>query len=568
MYNSGSTSKVLRDTKSGRKRGLSLYMSKQRKKKKIAAVNDGKNKLNIVPNYQRITHSSSEDSIDVLNDDKEYQMTESSEEEHPESDNNYNINKDVTEETGNAIEGEEIADMNNGLEENNLNLTFKEKCLETLSNKKFQSDLIENLDKSGDLYDFMQLLELLSNGKFPTDNIVLQLLLDRVRFQTCSNTVGMRYRDVTKNFWSIVYRLCKGAGLKFFSGEKNWGQVVLKKSDKSKYAPEKAHINFAVPDEKRLRDMKKVIPKIVPPGKISKTIEMLKDKKDLILMADGKLVTKGLRANFCGDIDLFGHEENPNIDDLRNYLSKQLKYICTTVDSFEGSTSEDQFTVTLGLSDMICAMIRRVRNFCELERKKLQKFLTGNYPTKPDKAISSCKTNIYTSSNWIKKALDINNKLLKFMATLQNNLHLYAESKEICLDKCINVKLLHSAEYVSSNLEKEEYPHLIKKYSDDWNDFLRQSVIADTTIGEALGINGNKALKSHHNNFILENFTRQMFTNKYPPDYENDVIATLCTVFMSALMPSCAIFYEEGSSFIRGKHQPKLINCSPCGVIR
>ena len=60
-----------RDTKCGRKCGLSWYMSKQRKKKKIAAVNDGKKKLNIVLNYHRITHSSSEDSIDVLNDDKQ-----------------------------------------------------------------------------------------------------------------------------------------------------------------------------------------------------------------------------------------------------------------------------------------------------------------------------------------------------------------------------------------------------------------------------------------------------------------------------------------------------------------
>ena len=543
-------------------------MSKQRKKKKIAAVSDGRKKSNIVPNYHRITYSSSDDSIDVLNNDNDPDSRHSSEDKDMESDTNDNLNMDVTEVGGNSNEGEEISDQNNEFEETNSNLTFQEKCLEKLSDKKFQKDLIYNLDKSGDLYDFMQLLELLSNGQLPTDNIVLQLLLDRVRFQTCSNTVGMRYRDVTKNFWSIVYRLCKGAGLNFFSGEKNWGQVVLKTSEKSKYAPEKSHINFAVPDEKRLRDMKKVIPKIVPPGKIYKTIEMLKDKKDLILMADGKLVTKGLRDNFCGDIDLFGHEDNPNIEDLRKYLSKQLNYICTTVENFEGSTSEDQFTVTFGLSDMLCAMIRKVRNFCEMERKKLQKFLTGNYPTKPDKAISSCKTNIYTSNNWIKKALEINNKLLKFMATLQNNLHLYSDSEEICLNRCINVKLLHSADYVQSNLDKEEYPHLIKKYSEDWNDFLRQSVITDTTIGDALGINGNKALKSHHNKFILENFTREMFQKNYAPDYEKDVIATLCSVFMAALMPSCAIFYEEGSSFIRGKHQPKLINCSPCGVIR
>ena len=346
-------------------------MSKQRKKKKIAAVSDGWKKSNIVPNYHRITYSSSDDSIDVLNNDNHAESRHSSEDKDMESDTNDNLNMDVTEVGGNSNEGEEISDQNNDMEETNLNLTFQEKCLEKLSDKKFQQDLIYNLDKSGDLYDFMQLLELLSNGQLPTDNIVLQLLLDRVRFQTCSNTVGMRYRDVTKNFWSIVYRLCKGAGLKIFSGEKNWGQVVLKTSEKSKYAPEKSHINFAVPDEKRLRDMKKVIPKIVPPGKIYKNIEMLKDKKDLILMADGKLVTKGLRENFCGDIDLFGHEDNPNIEDLRNYLSKQLNYICTTVDNFEGSTSEDQFTVTFGLSDMLCAMIRKVRNFCGNGKKKI-----------------------------------------------------------------------------------------------------------------------------------------------------------------------------------------------------
>ena len=168
MYNSGSTSKVLRDTKSGRKRGLSLYMSKQRKKKKLTAVTDGTKKLNIVPNYQCITHSNSEDSIDVLNDDNHAESNQSSEEEHPESDNNSYVNMDVTEERGNLNEGEEISDMNNALEETNSNVTFQEKCLQKLSNKNFQRDLISNLDRSGDLYDFMQLLELLSNGKLPT----------------------------------------------------------------------------------------------------------------------------------------------------------------------------------------------------------------------------------------------------------------------------------------------------------------------------------------------------------------------------------------------------------------
>ena len=114
----------------------------------------------------------------------------------------------------------------------------------------------------------MNLIRLLQSGKLPADNIVLQLLFDRVRFQTCGNTVSMRYRDVTNTFWSIVYRLCKESGLKFFGGEKNWGQVVTKHSTKSRYSNDLSKVNFAVPDEKILRDMKKVLPKLISLGKI------------------------------------------------------------------------------------------------------------------------------------------------------------------------------------------------------------------------------------------------------------------------------------------------------------
>ena len=155
------------------------------------------------------------------------------------------------------------------------------------------TEIVDKMWESRNLLDFMNLIRLMQLGKLPADNIVLQLLFDRVIFQTCGNTVSMRYRDVTKTFWLIVYRLCKGSGLKFFGGEKNWGQVVMKHAIKSKYSPDLSKVNFAVPDEKILRDMKKVLPKIIPPGKIRKTIDMIAGKKDLVLLADGKLVTKG-----------------------------------------------------------------------------------------------------------------------------------------------------------------------------------------------------------------------------------------------------------------------------------
>ena len=101
--------------------------------------------------------------------------------------------------------------------------TFKEKCVEELCNPVIVREIVEKMWESGNLLDFMNLISLLECGKLPADNIVLQLLFYRVRFQTCGNTVSMRYRDVTKTFWSIAYRLCKGSGLNFFSRRKKLG---------------------------------------------------------------------------------------------------------------------------------------------------------------------------------------------------------------------------------------------------------------------------------------------------------------------------------------------------------
>ena len=37
-------------------------------------------------------------------------------------------------------------------------------------------------------------------------------------------------------------------------------------------------------------------------------------------------------------------------------------------------------------------------------------------------------------------------------------------------------------------------------------------------------------------------------------------------LFMGRLLPSCAILYEEGCSFVKGKKQPTVKVCPWCGV--
>ena len=98
---------------------------------------------------------------------------------------------------------------------------YKDEALHKLRETDLLEDLTQILSDSGQLKDFMDLLEHLRSKSIPCTNIVFVLLLEKAHFQSYTNTVGMRYSELIKKFWSIVYRLCKGVGLKFFSGEKN-----------------------------------------------------------------------------------------------------------------------------------------------------------------------------------------------------------------------------------------------------------------------------------------------------------------------------------------------------------
>ena len=131
-----------------------------------------------------------------------------------------------------------------------------------------------------------------------------------------------------------------------------------------------------------------------------------------------------------------------------------------------------------------------------------------------------------------------------------------------------NVRLLHDSQYVSAEIDKNEYTHLIQKYSEDWIELIKQSLVTDDTISDALGFNGCKSLKKHEKNFIMDDYDEEMFQQRGKEQYEIDGISTISALFMGGLLPLCAIFYEEGCTFLNGKKQLTLLSCSPIGVIR
>ena len=446
--------------------------------------------------------------------------------------------------------------------------SFQDECIKTLQNKHLLKKLVSNLDAEGNLEDFVNLIKQLANGELPSNNIVLLLLLDRVRFQQCGNTVGMRYRNITKLFWSIVYRLCKGVGLKFFSGSKNWGQVVAKESGKSKYSPHKSKINFAVPDEKVLRDLNCLMPKVIPPGKIKCTMEMLHDKQDIIIMGDAKLITKGLKKDFSGDVNLFGHEINPKLDDLKKYMDRRIEFLSDCIGKYVNSRSCDKFNIISDLTDLITEMIQRVQTYYKNESQKLLRFSNSKLPCKPDKAISACKTNIYTASIWVLKSLKLNDELFRMLCTLQNNSSIRSINKKIYLQKCPNLRLLHDSDYVCSEIDMNEYPHLVRKYSDQWKEMLKESIIPYECIGDCLGMNGTRKLNEYVKKHLKQEGELSCNDLQHKTDYEVDGMATVANILMPGLLPSCAIMYEEGCSFIRSDNYSKFLMVSPMAVIR
>ena len=105
----------------------------------------------------------------------------------------------------------------------------------------------------------------------------------------------------------------KGKGIRFFSGPKNWGQVVSKEAKLGQYDPQSAEINFAVPDKRYLRCQVRRFGKLIQPGIMKDSLRILQHHPDVVLMADCKRLSKGQKGECLGDIDLWSHEGPPTL---------------------------------------------------------------------------------------------------------------------------------------------------------------------------------------------------------------------------------------------------------------
>jgi hypothetical protein len=99
--------------------------------------------------------------------------------------------------------------------------------------------VLKTLEKSGLREDFCLLLNGISSGTFPVNNIALILLLDVAKWFSLSNTTQMVYSEESMKFWKILYKLFHGKALRFMSGANSTVQVIDGSTSKGLYDPQK-----------------------------------------------------------------------------------------------------------------------------------------------------------------------------------------------------------------------------------------------------------------------------------------------------------------------------------------
>ena len=81
--------------------------------------------------------------------------------------------------------------------------------------------MLKFLGEEGRRVDLITIIESIVSGKLSIKNIALNLLLDLGQYLNQTSSGLMRYSKTTLDFWTIVQKLFKGKGIRFFTGEKS-----------------------------------------------------------------------------------------------------------------------------------------------------------------------------------------------------------------------------------------------------------------------------------------------------------------------------------------------------------
>ena len=214
----------------------------------------------------------------------------------------------------------------------------------------------------------------------------------------------------------------------------------------------------------------------------------------MMILGDIKRISRGLGKNRYGNINLWGFEDPPTLEEKPEQTERELHYIQTMLDEFNELDDLDKFVKLKELVKLITDRIRNVRCLQVSKMKKLEKYEKASSSTQNYKYVkSAAKTFIYDCKVFVKSALSINGRICELLSSLHGNWHLLKTST-LYLSNCENVKCLQSTSYISRYIDLNVNTHLVKQKSDEWFELHKKCFVTASTIYNALGFHGWKEL--------------------------------------------------------------------------
>ena len=147
---------------------------------------------------------------------------------------------------------------------------------------------------------------------------------------------------------------------------------------RGKYDPEQSEINFAVPDERQLHSQDRILGRIIQPGIIDASMNMLENHKDIVLMADCKRLAKGLTGDGMGDVNLWGHEKRPTLQQKLQTFRQDFQTVTAQVQSLPDASILQCHIGLKYTMQLITSKIRNVRQIENTERRRLLNYEKEN----------------------------------------------------------------------------------------------------------------------------------------------------------------------------------------------
>ncbi|XP_070552802.1 uncharacterized protein [Ptychodera flava] len=386
--------------------------------------------------------------------------------------------------------------------------------------------------ETGDI--LKELLISLSNGQLQADSLTYAIFIDTLKALNATSLTEMRYSFLSKLFWKTFLNKFGAAPLRFLSGWKHAGSLLLGKSDRGSFAGAEANIIFSIPNEgvlKMFDPYEGEWPNVIAPGICHQVVDKIAaaNKDTSICIAfDGKKVSPGLRGD-KGDINLLGRENE--VDGLTPAEQKAVHVTeLQDVNSIKQLICSERNAKSLDQMKSILDKLRKL-----LTHLTVKKALTRETLGKKTYALEKLKSRAAqdssaTSSKYQYPISLVTANIIELKELDATGDRLREELAEICV-KMIkgqgslpNLSVVNISEYWRYHslqdidlLSRSEVPLLeqfskeiinmglrfVKQRSTFWFKARSEVKVTASTLYNALGCAGLKAQKEHYQQTVL-----------------------------------------------------------------